>query len=56
MLENGLSECPCIKKKCARHGKCSECMEYHRLNKRHPPYCKRKADKAADKKARKKQA
>jgi len=35
------SECTCKIKDCPRHGKCGECIEHHRLNKRHPPYCRR---------------
>ncbi len=42
VLENGLQECNCKKKKCERHGKCSECMEYHTKNSKYLPYCKRK--------------
>ncbi|QNU67388.1 hypothetical protein EHE19_002280 [Ruminiclostridium herbifermentans] len=41
IFENGLEECPCKKKGCERHGKCFECLEYHKLRKR-PAYCKRK--------------
>lgn len=40
MLENGSNICSCKKKTCIRHGKCSECIEYHRKSKR-LPYCKR---------------
>lgn len=45
MLENGLEVCNCKKKNCARHGKCAECLEHHKNNKKHPPYCKRKESK-----------
>jgi hypothetical protein len=41
MLENGLEECTCKKKSCKRHGKCAECIEFHKTN-RYEPYCKRK--------------
>jgi hypothetical protein len=42
MLENGSNICNCKKKKCERHGKCSECIEYHNNSKILPlPYCKR---------------
>lgn len=41
MLENGMEVCNCKKKSCERHGKCSECLEYHKQNKR-DAYCKRK--------------
>ncbi|MDP4177168.1 MAG: hypothetical protein Q8900_02355 [Bacillota bacterium] len=41
MLENGLEKCSCKKKKCERHGKCTECIEFHKTNK-YEPYCKRK--------------
>lgn len=45
MLENGLETCTC-KRKCERHGKCSECIAYHKTNRRYTvPYCKRKSDK-----------
>ena len=40
MLENGSNACSCRKKKCVRHGKCNECIEYHKV-KNHLPYCKR---------------
>ncbi|MHB9094528.1 MAG: hypothetical protein ACYC21_07630 [Eubacteriales bacterium] len=30
MLENGQSYCTCSKTKCERHGKCSECIDYHK--------------------------
>jgi hypothetical protein len=38
----GLSECPCKKKKCPRHGNCEECIPYHK-NKGQLPYCERKS-------------
>ena len=42
MLENGLEECNCKRKKCERHGKCQECMNHHQTKKHpSPPYCKR---------------
>lgn len=41
MLENGMETCNCSKKSCIRHGKCRECMEYHRLDNKRVPYCKR---------------
>lgn len=44
MLENGSEGCSCKKKKCERYGKCSECIAYHKTNKRYTePYCKRKS-------------
>jgi hypothetical protein len=49
MLENGKEECNCKRKNCVRHGKCSECLEYHSLHKKHPPYCVRQREKAAAK-------
>lgn len=49
MLENGLEVCNCKKKNCVRHGKCAECLEHHRTNKRYPPYCKRDKDKGSRK-------
>lgn len=42
MLENGSEVCNCTKKGCIRHGKCKECIEYHRVNNKRLPYCKRK--------------
>lgn len=46
VLENGLGECNCKKKKCERHGKCKECLEYHTSNPKYIAYCKRgKANK-----------
>jgi hypothetical protein len=39
------SDCPCPKK-CPRHGRCTECREYHG-RKNHLPYCER--DKKASK-------
>jgi len=44
MLENGKEICDCKKIKCERHGKCKECIEYHKNHKR-PVYCKRKKRK-----------
>lgn len=41
VLKNGLQECNCKKKKCERHGKCNECIEYHTNNSKYLPYCKR---------------
>ncbi len=42
MLENGSEICNCKKTKCARHGKCKECIEYHNQSRSLPlPYCKR---------------
>jgi hypothetical protein len=46
MLENGLEICSCKRTKCPRHGKCDECIEYHKNNKRYPPYCMRKSRKS----------
>lgn len=41
MLENENNICYCKRKKCVRHGKCSECIEHHRNSKKLPlPYCK----------------
>jgi hypothetical protein len=34
-------KCPCRKKSCKRHGKCEECIEYHKTSK-WEPYCIRK--------------
>lgn len=42
MLENGSDVCNCKKKKCVRHGICTECMNYHNNSARLSlPYCKR---------------
>lgn len=40
MLENNQEICDCPKKKCARHAKCGECLEYHK-NHKLVPYCRR---------------
>lgn len=47
MLKNGSKICTCKRKGCERFGKCTECIEYHKANKRYAPYCmrKRKSDK-----------
>ena len=37
-------ECNCKKKNCIRHGKCEECIEFHKTSKREP-YCIRKSKK-----------
>ncbi len=41
ILENGLEKCSCKKKSCVRHGKCAECLKYHKENPKYLPYCKR---------------
>ncbi|EMS70290.1 hypothetical protein [Ruminiclostridium cellobioparum] len=41
LLENGLENCNCKKEACPRHGKCKECVEYHTVNPKYLPYCKR---------------
>ena len=34
--------CPCKKKKCARHGKCDECRKHHSESARQRPvYCEK---------------
>jgi hypothetical protein len=34
--------CPCVRKKCERYGKCNECIAHHKTHKKYPePYCKR---------------
>ena len=38
VLENENNVCTCKKRKCVRHGKCSEYIEYHRNS---LPYCKK---------------
>ncbi|WP_169738174.1 hypothetical protein [Clostridium akagii] len=40
MLENGKNICDCKNEKCIRHGKCSECIEFHRKLEQ-LPYCKK---------------
>jgi len=43
MPNKGLAECPCVRKRCPRFGKCDECVRHHLTHKRYPlPYCKRK--------------
>jgi hypothetical protein len=57
VLENGLEQCNCKKKKCIRHGKCEECVVYQKTNSYHAlPYCKRKADRVSDKANRNKES
>jgi hypothetical protein len=34
-------ECSCKKKNCIRHGKCEDCIKYHKTTRREP-YCRRK--------------
>jgi hypothetical protein len=29
-MENINTDCVCVNEKCERHGKCSECQEYHK--------------------------
>lgn len=49
MTENEAEGCSCKKKKCERYGKCSECIAYHKTNKRYTePYCKRKSSRNTD--------
>ena len=49
----GTEQCPCVRKKCERYGKCEECIEHHKTHKKYPlPYCQRKSAKEADKTAR----
>jgi len=48
ILGNTLVECNCKKKKCERHGKCNECIEYHTKNPKYVPYCQRKKVSASD--------
>ncbi|MPN54124.1 hypothetical protein SDC9_201793 [bioreactor metagenome] len=47
MLLNGKEDCDCPKKKCARHGNCKECTQFHQDGKR-KPYCMRKSGKDDD--------
>lgn len=35
-----LANCPCPKERCANHGKCEECIEYHLISNT-LPFCKR---------------
>lgn len=43
MLSNGLEICTCKKRECKCHGKCDECIEYHKTNKYHAlPSCMKK--------------
>lgn len=50
MLENGLEICSCKRTKCPRHGKCDECIEYHKNNKRYPPvlHAKKQEERAGE--------
>jgi hypothetical protein len=41
VFPHGLTECPCKKKKCPRHGICEECIAHHK-SKGQLPYCERK--------------
>lgn len=38
-------DCKCRKKNCPRHGKCEECIAYHKTNSKREPYCLRKGSK-----------
>ncbi len=50
MLICGSEQCPCVRKKCERYGKCEECIEHHKTHKKYPlPYCQRKAIKEEEK-------
>lgn len=50
MLINGLEKCPCKKKDCDIRGKCEECIERHKSDKKRPlPYCERKKEKQSKK-------
>lgn len=40
MIKNELDNCKCDDKECKRHGKCEECIEFHK-DKEKPVYCKR---------------
>ena len=45
----GSETCNCKRTKCRRHGKCSECIAYHRANKRYrTPHCMRLGQKATE--------
>ena len=33
-------DCPCVKKRCPRHGDCDACTAHHQ-GRRRPPYCQR---------------
>ena len=39
-----MTECPCKRIKCERHGKCEECHNHHAI-KKSPPYCEKLAKK-----------
>ena len=35
--------CPCVRKKCERHGKCDECRKHHaEAKQQRPVYCEKK--------------
>ena len=53
MLESGTDQCPCVRKKCERFGKCEECIAHHKTHKKYPlPYCTRKAARDKERAAR----
>ena len=35
------NNCPCVRKKCERHGKCDLCRKHHSLCKKYPVYCEK---------------
>jgi hypothetical protein len=42
MLESGTNVCSCKNIKCARNGKCKECIEHHKTHINNKlPHCKR---------------
>ena len=54
MLLCGMEQCPCVRKKCERFGNCEECVAHHKTHKKYKePYCIRKAEKIASRKAKK---
>ncbi|MEG2929285.1 MAG: hypothetical protein RR846_07015 [Oscillospiraceae bacterium] len=41
-------KCNCTNEKCPRHGKCDECVEFHKASKEKPlPFCQREENKCA---------
>lgn len=47
------TECCCKRTNCPRHGRCEECIAYHKEHKRYVPYCQRNAGKAQRRQTRK---
>ena len=44
-MDEKLSDCPCKRSKCARHGNCAACKTHHRTEKKRPTACERLEEK-----------